>query len=215
VLNFLQRQGWLTDQILAHSPDELLDQRGDIQHQPSLIVFSVGGLSINDGEVGSDFERLVDGFASVPIVVLSDRDEREEVRLAFAAGARGYVSTLLDPVLMCAALSLVRVGGRFAPPQLFDEWMVARHGNGEEHATDDDVADGPLPHCSDLTPRQTHVLHLLQEGFPNKVIAARLGMTESTVKVHVRQIMRRLGAKNRTEAALLAQRLGPLRKTAC
>lgn len=214
VLNFLQRQAMLVERVLALSMEEMVSAHGDAPGRPALIVFSIGGLSITDPSVGRDFERLLETFVGVPLVVLSDRDERDEVRFALAAGARGFVSTLLDPQLMCAALSLVRVGGRFAPPDLFDKWMSGRDDFGTESA-DDELSDEPPPQSMDLTPRQTHVLQLLQEGFPNKVIAARLGMTESTVKVHVRQIMRRLGAKNRTEAALLAQRVAPIRKTAC
>lgn len=215
VLNFLRSQAWRAEHIVALSVDEILAERGDPRSRPALIVFSVGGLSIADPRVSSDFENLLQGFERVPIVVLSDRNEREEVRLTLAAGAMGFVSTLLDPQLLCAALSLVRVGGRFAPPELFDEWMIARDDSGGEVGDDEASGEAMLPQYNALTPRQTNVLHLLQEGFPNKVIATRLGMTESTVKVHVRQIMRRLGAKNRTEAALLAQRSAPLRKTAC
>ena len=215
VLNFLRSQAWRAEHILALSVDEILAERGEPRGGPALIVFSVGGLSITDPRVSRDFENLLERFDRVPIVVLSDRNEREEVRLALGAGARGFVSTLLDPQLLCAALSLVRVGGRFAPPELFDEWMIARDDAGGDAGDDEAAGEPMLPQYNELTPRQTHVLQLLQEGFPNKVIASKLGMTESTVKVHVRQIMRRLGAKNRTEAALLAQRLAPLRKTAC
>jgi DNA-binding NarL/FixJ family response regulator len=55
-----------------------------------------------------------------------------------------------------------------------------------------------------LTPRQLEVLDRLREGKPNKLIARDLNMTEATVKVHVRQIMRKLGAANRTQAVLCA-----------
>ena len=60
----------------------------------------------------------------------------------------------------------------------------------------------------DLTPRQEEVLVLLGVGKPNKVIARELGMTEATVKVHVRQIMRKFGVDNRTQAALCATSIG-------
>lgn len=57
-----------------------------------------------------------------------------------------------------------------------------------------------------LTPRQSEVLERLREGKPNKVIARDLNMTEATVKVHVRQIMRKFGAANRTQVVLSAMR---------
>ena len=59
-----------------------------------------------------------------------------------------------------------------------------------------------------LTLRQTQVLHLLEYGLRNKEIAYRMKVTEATVKLHVGQVMKRLGATNRTMAVLYAQRLG-------
>jgi DNA-binding NarL/FixJ family response regulator len=59
----------------------------------------------------------------------------------------------------------------------------------------------------DLTPRELSVIDLLREGKPNKLIARQLDMQENTVKVHVRNILRKLNAANRTHAALLANRL--------
>lgn len=61
-----------------------------------------------------------------------------------------------------------------------------------------------------LTPRETDVLHLLAEGLSNKGIAARLGISDQTVKFHVAAISGKLGAANRTEAVRLAVRLGLL-----
>ncbi|MCS6780698.1 MAG: response regulator transcription factor, partial [Geminicoccaceae bacterium] len=69
---------------------------------------------------------------------------------------------------------------------------------------------GPCAALGWLTPRQREVLELLGQGRPNKVIAQRLAMCESTVKVHVRQIMRKLGARNRTEVALKLRELTAL-----
>jgi DNA-binding NarL/FixJ family response regulator len=59
-----------------------------------------------------------------------------------------------------------------------------------------------------LTPREVQVLELLAEGLPNKAIAARLGISDQTVKVHVAAISGKLGAANRTDAVRLAVRRG-------
>jgi DNA-binding NarL/FixJ family response regulator len=58
-----------------------------------------------------------------------------------------------------------------------------------------------------LTPSEQRVLELLKKGQPNKVIARELDIEETTVKVHVRRIMRKLNAANRTQAALVAQQM--------
>jgi|SRR5579871_4296907 len=81
----------------------------------------------------------------------------------------------------------------------------------------DVVADGILiassprsgrPAIEDLTPREIQVLELLAEGLPNKAIAARLGISDQTVKFHVAAISGKLGAANRTDAVRLAVRRG-------
>jgi len=204
ICNFLNARDRLHGRAVALDVDELTRERLAAFKAPAMIVFSVGGLSLADREVSRDFERLLGRFDGVPVVVLSDVDAKDEAQLAIVAGAHGFVPTMLDPQLLCTALALVHSGGKFAPPEQLVEWAQSSCRSNSEPK--DEPADGPLLDCTELSPRQTHVLLLLQEGLANKVIAAKLGMTESTVKVHVRQIMRRLGASNRTEAALLAQR---------
>jgi DNA-binding NarL/FixJ family response regulator len=58
-----------------------------------------------------------------------------------------------------------------------------------------------------LTPKETEILRRLKDGKPNKIIAYELDICESTVKVHMRQIMRKLSATNRTQAALIARQM--------
>lgn len=204
VCNFLAKQDCLTGRIVSLDVQDLFRDRPAPLSEPSMIVYSVGGMSLADPRVSADFERLLGRFDHAPVVVLSDLEAQDEAQLAIVAGAFGFVPTVLDPQLLCAALALVQSGGKFAPPEQLEEWAHAIHSNRSTH--DEEPPEDPVPQYEELSPRQTHVLLLLQEGLANKVIAAKLGMTESTVKVHVRQIMRRLGANNRTEAALLAQR---------
>jgi len=204
IAKFLVARDCLDGRIVSLGLDDLCREQPTALGSPSMIVFNVGGMSLTDPRLAVEFERVLGCFDGVPVVVLSDLSAQDEARLALGAGAHGFVPTLLEPSLLCAALALVQAGGKFVPPEQLDDWAQTLHLNcagPEEEAPEDQV-----PQYEELSPRQTHVLLLLQEGLANKVIAARLGMTESTVKVHVRQIMRRLGANNRTEAALLAQR---------
>ena len=99
------------------------------------------------------------------------------------------------------AVALVLAGGSYAPPGL----LLAADRRPPPSAAAREPSRPPSaagPVIDRLTLRQREVLALLGQGRPNKVIAQRLSMCESTVKVHVRQIMRKLGAKNRTEVAL-------------
>jgi DNA-binding NarL/FixJ family response regulator len=95
-----------------------------------------------------------------------------------------------------AAIRFVKAGGTFAP---LDQLLTNRPDRGP--------APPEITPRNSLTSRQMAVLSLLQQGKANKIIAYELAMSESTVKVHVRNIMRKMGATNRTQVAYKAQKL--------
>jgi DNA-binding NarL/FixJ family response regulator len=112
-------------------------------------------------------------------------------------GVKGYIPATLSPRVAIEALRLVCAGETFIPSDLL------RYATDESrHSTPTSDGDCVL---QDLTARQNAVLKLLRCGKPNKIIAAELEITESTVKVYVRQIMKKLGAINRTHACYLLQ----------
>jgi DNA-binding NarL/FixJ family response regulator len=132
--------------------------------------------------------------------VLSDKDDVEEVNRALTHGVRGYIPTSVECEIVLAALRFISAGGTFVPADTLRSTA----------ANPDDQPEGERPRRSgrlDLTPRELSVVDLLREGKPNKLIAAQLDMQESTVKVHVRNILRKLNAANRTHAAFVANRL--------
>ena len=89
-------------------------------------------------------------------------------------------------------LKLLLHGGKYVPEELMASLPGARTGPAE---------DAPDPAALGLTPRQHSVLELVAAGLPNKLIAARLGLSDHTVKLHIHNIIARLGVTNRTEAA--------------
>jgi DNA-binding NarL/FixJ family response regulator len=99
--------------------------------------------------------------------------------------------------MVMQAIRLVLAGGVFIPPQVLAE-------EGTPLSLQSESGDSPRPRACGFTPRQTEVFDLLRQGKSNKLIAYELRMQESTVKVHVRQIMRKLKAINRTHAVFLA-----------
>lgn len=139
-------------------------------------------------------------FPNVPLVIMSDAEDAQQpkiIRSTLQSGAHGFIPTRTTGIpIAIAAIRLVRAGGIFAPMDM----MLA---NRLERTP-------PLPdsmrQCH-LTARQMAVLTHMQRGNANKIIAHELGMSESTVKVHVRNIMRKLGATNRTQAVYKARRL--------
>ena len=134
------------------------------------------------------------------VVLLSDRDGKADVIAALQAGARGYMTSYTNPVLMLHALKFILGGGVFFPPealQASDDLVVATAAS--QKPSSPAMSDGAV-----MTPRQERVLEHIRQGMSNKEIGRALGMCEATVKVHVRQIMRKLRATNRTQVALLA-----------
>jgi DNA-binding NarL/FixJ family response regulator len=136
----------------------------------------------------------------IPVMVISDLEGSRLASLyrsALKEGVAGLMSTS-DTCLstLRAAIPFIINGGNFLPRDLLLQ----------------DVSDTPhrpavSASCSLLTPRQNEVLELMRKGKPNKLIAHALGMSESTTKVHVRNIMRAFGAHNRTEAVCEANRM--------
>ena len=105
-------------------------------------------------------------------------------------GIRGFLATDVSLDIAIETMKFVRAGGVFVPA---DSLLAARSN----------PSSASIEQCL-FTARQIAVLKLLRQGKSNKIIAYELTMCESTVKVHVRSIMKKLKAKNRTHAAFIA-----------
>ena len=123
-------------------------------------------------------------------VVLSAQEHPALVLQAIEAGAVGYIPKTADLRQMRGALQHVMDGGISLPPGMPMPDMAP--GCGQQS----------------LTPRQRDVLGLLVDGHPNKTIGRQLGLSPSTVKTHMEAIFRQLGVRSRTQAVLVAARLG-------
>jgi DNA-binding NarL/FixJ family response regulator len=162
-----------------------------------LIVYYPHGDGASESAVTRNLPTICQAFADIPVVLLSDAEEAEQpsiLRSALKGGARGFIPTkTVGIAVTAAAIRFVKAGGTFAPLDLL---MTVRDGKpGLPEAARQSL----------LTPRQKTVLSQLQQGRANKIIAHELSMSESTVKVHVRNIMRKVGATNRTQAVYKAR----------
>lgn len=206
----------------------------------AIVVLNVGGASVLEAPTQFWMRLARSALAPAPLVVFSDREERNEISAAFDQGARGFIATNLEPNLALEALTFLRRGGSFFPPSTIhqehqsppiahldasapleaasiagrttfrvsarlpnDGTVLPFHGGVG--------ASGTIRATVSLTPRENDVLDRLREGKANKLIARDLNMTEATVKVHMRQIMRKLGVANRTQAVLCANGIGSAR----
>lgn len=185
----LHTVGISPDEMAAHSP-----HGGKVR----LVILSIGGSSLREGALQNWAKSARDLFPETPRAILSDRTEAEEAIAAAQIGKQAFLSTSMEPEIARQALTFILGGGTFFPREalLHQHASAARAANGHAHDHRTET-DG-------LTRRQIEVLERLRLGRSNKHIARDLDMQESTVKVHVRQIMRKLGASNRTQAALLS-----------
>ena len=126
--------------------------------------------------------------------MLSDLDSAGHVLNAIRKGARGFISTSASFDVAVGATHVVRAGGSSVPETCLATLSAAR----------DDVAEGARRPC-DFTPRQVAVLKRLRQGKANRAIAQELDMSESRVKAHVRNLMQKLNATNRTQVAFLTK----------
>lgn len=129
--------------------------------------------------------------AGCPVAVLSGTAPPDVARRTLRAGAAGFMPKTLAPQAMLSAIRQMLSGQTFLPL----DFLV-----------DQEAQDGVVQ----LTPRERDVLHGVSEGKLNKEIARKLDIQEVTVKLHVKTLSRKLGAKNRTHAAMLARDMGLL-----
>jgi DNA-binding NarL/FixJ family response regulator len=164
-----------------------------------LAILDTGQHTCRDPEIRTILACIDDALPSLPIVVVSDRDGWSAALDALHGGARAYFPSTLDPSILLEALRLVQKGGTFIPFEMLSSAPL-HHKRRPRDAVSRTEMHG-------LTPSEHGVLELLRTGQSNKVIARELDIEESTVKVHVRRIMRKLNAANRTQVALVAQQM--------
>lgn len=157
-------------------------------------------------------ERLSERYPSLPIVMLSAEHDRETVTRAIDLGAAGFLpKTSLNQVLV-SAIQLVMSGGIYIPPEALRPPGAATTAHAPAPAPTAGATAGSgsgiTPESLGLTGRQLDVLWLLLEGMSNKQICRKLDLAEATVKVHVRAILRALNVDSRTEAVVVATRMG-------
>ncbi|MBI3563155.1 MAG: response regulator [Gammaproteobacteria bacterium] len=135
---------------------------------------------------------------AMPIVMLTTSTEEADLVESLRAGAQGYLLKDMEPDALVIALRDIVAGKTVVAPDLAQ--VLAKAVKGKNDAPPAPV-DSPF---SELTPRETEILGLLAEGQSNKAIARNLGISDGTVKLHVKAILRKLNVHSRVEAAVMA-----------
>lgn len=179
------------------------DYIAEISSRFDLVIYYPRGDDAMEASVSRHIAAIQQVATAMQVIVLSDVEEAHQTRTMrgmLNSGVHGFIPTRSTSMsITLAAIRFVKAGGTFAPLDLLLT-------NRAEHETPVDAETRP----NALTARQVAVLAQLQQGKANKIIAHELKMSESTVKVHVRNIMRKMGATNRTQAVYKAQKMAGL-----
>ena len=157
--------------------------------QPDIVVVDLG-LPDLDGEIV--VERIIESDPCARIIVLTTFGGEATIRRSVAAGARGFLLKDTARREIVGAIRNVAQGMRAISGEVAQKLVEGLQSE-------------------DLTPRETDVLKALALGQGNKAIAHQLGISEATVKIHMGHILHKLGAKDRTDALLIALQKGYIR----
>ena len=162
---------------------------GETGMMPELVI---SGQAVTDE---ADLRALRQAFPTARIVVLADDLSVEALRAAMGSGADGFLCKSVSPEALIQSLQLVMLGEKVFPTNLAAMLL-------------DMTAAGPQHSVRGLSPREQEILQALVTGASNKMIAYKLGITEDTVKVHLRMLVRKIDVNNRTQAAIWAMNNG-------
>jgi len=172
-----------------------------------VVAVNLGRADPGRGWAADAIGRLRAAHPLAPLVLIPADDGPEAVAACRNAGARGVLSASGSLQVLAAVLHLVVAGGTFVPSPPAVAPTAPRPGPRPRPPGDAATAggDGSPLRGADLTAREREVLRLIADGCGNRAIARSLRISESTVKVHVHNVLRKLGCSNRTRAALLAR----------
>ncbi len=165
--------------------------------QPDIVLLDMRMPGMSGLEVLKQFQQLE--FEAPVVMLTTSGDERDLVE-ALRNGAKGYLLKDMEPDNVVAALREIIKGETVVAPNLTQ--ILAKVVKGE------DPLESELSPLDNLTPREREILSLLAEGQSNKVIARNLGISDGTVKLHVKAILRKLSIHSRVEAAVIAVEQG-------
>jgi two-component system, NarL family, nitrate/nitrite response regulator NarL len=159
-----------------------------------LIDFHMPGITLDA------LTDLVQRYPNTPLAVVSGTAQRAEIRSAIRFGVRGFIPKTATGDYLAHALKLLLAGGTSVPTEVVLD--------GEEMAATAINGTGAAPWLRLLTQRETEVLKGVTRGLSNKEIARELNLAEVTIKLHLRSVFRKIGARSRADAAVMAAKSG-------
>ena len=185
---FLASEGSI-DTALASTFDAALDLiQSEEKFDLIMLDYNMPGMAGLNG-----LKRAMEASGGTPVALMSGIASRSVAEEALAFGAAGFVPKTLAAKTLVNAVRFMAMGEKYAPI----DFMTA-----------DDPTVAPNPLAQKLSRRELQVLEGLSKGKSNKEIARDLDLQEPTIKLHVKTLYRKIGAANRTQAALIAKEEG-------
>jgi two-component system, NarL family, response regulator LiaR len=183
-----------TFDVVAEAADGLIGWEAILRERPDVAVIDIGIPAI-DGVTLT--KRVRTELPQTHVVIVTMLDLENEVLAALAAGADAYCLKSSEPERIVEAVRIASEGGAYFDPQIA-HIVLSRFS-----------PDTPSnPRSSPLTPRETEVLRAIAEGQANAEIAESLHLGLGTIKGHIRDILEKLSASDRTQAAVTALKKG-------
>ncbi len=184
---FLRQESDISVDVARDLPQAIELVRGTARYDLVLLDYMMPGMNRLGG-----LQAMRQAVPDVPVAILSGAAPQVVAEQAIAAGAAGFLPKTISTRSLLAAVRFMAAGEIYSP--------IMAMGKADNAAP----AGGKVP----LTGREMDVLKRLSQGLANKEIARDLGLQEVTVKLHVKTLFRKIGAKNRTHAALIAREMG-------
>jgi DNA-binding NarL/FixJ family response regulator len=200
----LIREG-IRQSLQSLDPDGVIFEAEDEQQVDSILQSEhidvlLLDLVLPNGKSFKVLEKAIENYESMKVAILTASEDVNDVLKCMDLGASAFITKTSGKTHLVNALRLVISGGVYISPVLIDKFNQAQ-ADGDSRYDDSKRAEA-------LTNRQREVLELVCQGSSNKEIANLLGLSDNTVKIHVTAILRTLDVSNRTQAVLIANKIG-------
>jgi len=190
-------------QVVGDAADAGSAQRRAAELQPDLILLDNHLPGVNGVDA---IPALRQAAPAARIVMLTVSEDEADLAAALRAGASGYLLKTIEGDDLLTAIQRVMRGGSVVAEEMTGKLVAAYRGAATAPAEPSTPA--PASPIEQLSPREREILRGIARGASNKEIARELGIAETTVKIHVQHVLRKLGLSSRVQAAVLATAQG-------
>jgi DNA-binding NarL/FixJ family response regulator len=210
--NVLLREGLI--RILNTGPFRILSSAASVEDSilsrlsQARSLLLVIGVADDPDDTAKQIALFKEKHGSGRVAVLADCYQLTDVASAFRAGANAYFTKVTTCDALIKSLELVMLGATIVPSEILSLIIANKYDANDLKVEVEKLAEVVSNDAHPLSVQETRIMSNLVEGYSNKLIARKLNITEATVKVHVKAILRKVRVQNRTQAVVWAMNLG-------